>query len=121
MGHRPMYCSAVSADSWGDHLGWPKQADDGTPHGALAPAGYGDGFAALGLRPPAWYNDFDMILIRHASLASTDAGTTLPCRVVFITLLDVFFFFFSCHADASFRLCRVQTGVIQGCRQRAYS
>jgi len=35
-----------------------------------------------------------MILIRHASLASTDAGTTLPCRVVFSTLLDVFFFFF---------------------------
>ena len=53
MSHPHRYCSVSSANSWGDHLGWPKQVDDGTPPGA-APEGYGSGFAQLGLAPPAW-------------------------------------------------------------------
>jgi hypothetical protein len=74
MGHRPMYCSLCSSSStdpatstteaasvtggdvasvtapvlsWGDHLGWPKQRDDGKPVGR-PPPGYGAGFARLG-------------------------------------------------------------------------
>ena len=35
------------------------------------------------------YNDFDMILTLFSSLARTDAVTTVPESMVYITLLDI--------------------------------
>jgi hypothetical protein len=72
MSHRPMYCSPSSAA--GAHLGWPKQPEQhqqeqdeeqeagshsrgGSQQQAPPPHGYGDGFAAQGLLPPAWRAD----------------------------------------------------------------
>merc|ERR1711871_123222 len=54
LGHRPMYCSSITAARHlATHLGWPKKPED-TPVGTPAPAGYGDGFKAMGLEPPPW-------------------------------------------------------------------
>ena len=39
--------------------------------------------------PAGGYNDFDIRLTHLSSLASTNAVASVPCRVVYITLLDV--------------------------------
>ena len=40
-------------------------------------------------RHPAWYNDFDIIFDPPCSLAFTNAGTIVPYRVVYITLVGI--------------------------------
>ena len=57
-GHRPMYCSSITLSHLSSRLGWPKQPDD-TPPGAPPPPGYGDGFRAVGVEPPAWDGGVD--------------------------------------------------------------
>lgn len=73
MGHRPLYCSSVTAEKHlASHLGWPKKPDSAlasTP----APIGYGDGFRELGLEPPAW-DGSDMVT------AALETGIP-PCGV----------------------------------------
>jgi hypothetical protein len=52
MGHRPMYCSSSLAAS-SARLGWPKQPEH-MPKDTPPPKGYGDGFRAHRVHPPAW-------------------------------------------------------------------
>eukprot|EP00658_Telonema_sp_P-2_P012952 TRINITY_DN14926_c0_g1_i2.p1 TRINITY_DN14926_c0_g1~~TRINITY_DN14926_c0_g1_i2.p1 ORF type:complete len:428 (-),score=55.29 TRINITY_DN14926_c0_g1_i2:437-1720(-) len=52
MGHRPMYCTSITA-ARSSHLGWPKSPDNLAP-GSPPPPRYGDGFRSCGVDPPLW-------------------------------------------------------------------
>ena len=61
-----MYCSSITAEKHlASHLGWPKKPDT-TPADAPPPKGYGDGFRAMGLEPPAW-DGSDMVAAAAAT------------------------------------------------------
>jgi hypothetical protein len=53
LGHRPMYCSSITAQL-SSHLGWPKQTDEDLLLGTPMPVDYGNGFRAAGVHPPQW-------------------------------------------------------------------
>ena len=81
-GHRPMYCSSVTAAS-SARLGWPKQPD-AMPRDAPPPANYGDGFGGAGVLPPPWRGGVGDVsscgvadLLRNGMHAADGSGTRL--------------------------------------------